>query len=511
MSTDVVEMLPMDKHNKVLLDHVHPSDWKNPSPQDLYDMVVIGAGPAGLITSLIGAGTGAKVALIERHLMGGDCLNVGCVPSKCLIASGKAVGNIRDAGRLGVKVPDGVEVDFAAVMERMRAVRAGISHHDSAERYTGKGIDVFIGSGNFVDDQTVAVGDAKLKFRKAVIATGNRAAKLPIPGLEEVGYLNNETVFQLAELPKRLAVIGGGPIGCELAQAFRRFGAELHLLEVAPQILIREDRDAAKIVENALIKDGINLITGCKIKGMEQDEGGKTIRFDRDGAKGQSIQVDEILLAVGRAPNVEGLNLDKVGVEWDERSGVKVNDYLQTANPRIFAAGDICFPYKFTHVADAMAKIVFKNALASPFGFSKWSTKKLVIPWATYTDPEIAHVGMYDKDAEEAGIAIDTFTHAIGETDRGLADGDEEGFVKVHVKKGTGTIVGATIVAKHAGDLISLITTAMVNKLSLGSLGNVIFPYPTQAEAIKRVAGAYNLTTFKPWKQKVVNFVRKLS
>ena len=506
---------PMDEHNETWLSHVHPGDWQNPQPASLYDLVVIGAGPAGLITAAGAAGLGAKVALVERHLMGGDCLNVGCVPSKTLLRSAKVIGEIRVAENFGVHIPDGAKADFARVMERMRSVRSQISHHDSARRYQDElGVDIFIGQGGFEDSDAVSVGEAKLHFRKAVIATGNRAAELPIPGLKEVGYLTNESIFTLTELPPRLAVIGAGPIGCEMAQAFRRFGAEVTILEVAPQILIREDQDAAKIIEKVLDNDGVNIILDCKIQGMEKTESGKTIRFESSGGENE-LEVDDILLSVGRAPNVEGLNLDSVGVKNDPIKGVEVDDFLQTANPKIFAAGDICFPYKFTHVADALARIVIQNALFVPwfvpFNLGKKSMNDLIIPWCTYTDPEIAHVGLYENDAAEQGIEVETFEQELGAVDRAVADGETEGFVKVHVRKGTDEILGATIVARHAGEMISEIGVAMQGKVGLGTIASTIHPYPTQAEAIKRVGDSYNRTRLTPGNKRFLQRLMKWS
>ena len=305
-------------------------------------------------------------------------------------------------------------------------------------------------------------------------------------------------MFSLTELPKRLAVIGAGPIGCELAQVFRRFGSEVSLLEMQSQILTREDQDAAEIVQRSFLQDGVNLVLGCQILRVEKRQGDKLVQLECDG-ECRDLPVDEILVGVGRAPNVQGLNLEGAGVKYDERKGIEVNDYLQTSNPRIYAAGDICSLYKFTHTADALARIVIQNALF--WGRKRAST--LTIPWCTYTDPEIAHVGMYEEDALAKGIAVDTFVRPLSEVDRAIAEGEEEGFVKIYVKKGTDKILGATIVARHAGEMISEITLAMVGKVGLGTLANVIHPYPTQAEAIKQAGDAYSRTRLTPSVKKV--------
>lgn len=496
-----IQIPPMDSYNQTLVSNVHPADWVNPKPADVYNLVVIGAGTAGLITAAGAAGLGAKVALIERHLMGGDCLNVGCVPSKCIIRSSRAVADIADSERLGVRVTGKVEADFPAVMERMRRLRSGISRHDSAERYKSLGVDLYIGEARFSGANQVEVGGKTLKFKKAVIATGARAATPPIPGIKEAGYLTNETVFNLTALPKRLLVIGAGPIGCELAQAFQRLGSEVHLFEAMHGFLSREDRDAAAIVEKAFQKEKVHSLCCCKIEKVEKRGAEKIVHFTakHEGEKPQQLAVDEILIGVGRIPNVDGLNLEAVGVKYDPRTGVQTNDYLQTTNPNIFAAGDICLKYKFTHTADAAARIVIQNALF--FKSKKLST--LVVPWCTYTDPEIAHVGLYENEAKEKGIEVETFVREMKNVDRAIADGEEEGFVKVHVRKGTDEILGATIVARHAGEMISEITLAMTHGIGLGKIASVIHPYPTQTEAIKQVADAYNRTRLTPFVKKL--------
>jgi len=487
-------ILPHDVHNQALVSNVRPPNWQNPKPAPRYNLVVIGAGTAGLVTAAGAAGLGAKVALVERHLLGGDCLNVGCVPSKCIIRSSRVVADIRDATQFGVRVPQGMEVDFPAVMERMRRLRAQISAHDSVGRFKDLGVDVFLGEGHFSDQDTVEVSGKTLRFKKAVVATGTRPVHPSIEGLAEAGFLTNETVFSLTERPRRLAVIGGGPIGCELAQAFRRLGCEVTLFHNASHILNREDSDAAEILQRSFLRDGIRLILNCKTNRVEKRNGSKVIHIEC-GGKEEEIAVNEILAGAGRAPNVEGLNLEALGVKYDKREGIEVNEHLQTANPRIYAAGDICLKYKFTHTADATARIVIQNALF--LGRKKQSA--LTIPWCTYTDPEIAHVGMYERDAQEKGMAVDTFVRPLNDVDRAIADGEDEGFVKIHVKKGTDEILGATIVARHAGEMLGEITLAIVGNLGLGRLGNVIHTYPTQAEAIKQVADAYNRTRLTPF------------
>jgi len=494
----ISEVLPHDVHNATLVSNVHPIDWQNPEPVARYNLVVIGAGTAGLVTAAGAAGLGAKVALVERHLLGGDCLNVGCVPSKCIIRSSRVYADLKNGKQFGLRIPEGTEVDFPAVMERMRRLRAKISYHDSAKRFQALGVDVYLGEGRFAGPGMVEVGGKTLRYKKAVIATGTRPAHPAIPGLAESGFLTNETVFSLTERPRRLAVIGGGPIGCELAQAFRRLGCEVILFHSSSHILNREDGDAAEILQQSFIRDGIRLILDCQTKRVEKKNGEKVIHFQCQGNE-EGVAVDEILVGAGRAPNVEGLNLESVGVKYDQREGVGVNDRLQTTNPSIYAAGDICLKYKFTHTADATARIVIQDAL---FGGRK-KQSALTIPWCTYTDPEIAHVGMYERDARERGIAVDTFVRPLNEVDRAIADGEEEGFVKVHLRKGTDKILGATIVARHAGEMISEITLAIVGNLGLRALANVIHAYPTQAEAIKQVADAYNRTRLTP-------FVRRL-
>src|SRR5213596_1158 len=418
---------PADAHNARLVSYVHPPDWLNPTPASCYNLVVIGAGTAGLVTAAGAAGLGAKVALVEKHLLGGDCLNVGCVPSKAVIRSSRAAFDARMAGDFGVRLIAPPQVDFPSVMERMRKLRADLSPHDSAERFAKLGVDVFLGAARFAGPDTVEVAGQTLRFKRAVIATGARAAQPPIPGLAEAGYLTNETVFSLAQRPAGLAVIGGGPIGCELAQCFQRLGSQVSLLHKNAHLLDREDMEAAALVQRAFIREGIALRLNATITRVERSAGGKLIFYEAQG-KEETLAVDEILAGAGRAPNVEGLNLEAAGVQYDRRKGVLVNDCLQTSNPHIYGAGDVCLDWKFTHAADFSARIVIQNALF--LGRKKVSA--LTMPWCTYTDPEIAHVGLYERDARERGLEVDTYVREFKDVDRAVLDGEKDGFVKLH-------------------------------------------------------------------------------
>lgn len=506
-----IELQPYDEHNQRLEANVHPQDWTNPTPDGPYDLVVIGAGTAGLVTAAVASGLGAKTALIERNLMGGDCLNVGCVPSKALISAARAAASIRRASEFGVHVEGDVRVDFAQVMERMRKLRADISPADSVQRFSEeKGIDVYLGGGKFTGDDKIEVAGQAIQFKKAVVATGARAAAPPIAGLDTVQYLTNESVFSLTELPKSLGVIGAGPIGCELAQSFARFGCEVHLVNADPRVLPREDPDASRLVQSALEADGVKIYGHGKSVQLSPE--GDQIRMKANAEQGGfDLVVDKLLVAVGRAPNVDGLGLEKVGVEFDTKKGVKVDDHFQTSNPKIYAAGDICSPYKFTHAADFMARAVVGNALFTPLGLGKKKASKMVIPWATYTSPEVAHVGVTAAEAEENSIPITTFTQELEHVDRAILEGTTDGFVKIHVAEGTDKILGATIVAENAGDLIGSISIAMTNGVGLGKIASSIHPYPTQGEAIRKVGDLYSRTKLTPFAAKFLKWMLRLS
>lgn len=504
-----IDMNPIDKYDRQLLNRVHPSDWINPTPQSEYDLVVIGAGTAGLVVAAgsAGLGIGLKIALIEKESMGGDCLNVGCVPSKCLIRSSRVVGEIQNAASLGVAA-QGISIDFAVVMERMRKVRSEISQNDSAQRFRDLGIDVFFGTAQFEDPHHITVAGASLKFKKAVIATGARAKCPDVTGLNEAGFLTNESVFSLTEHPKRLAVIGGGPIGCELAQAFQRLGSEVTLIHKNAQLLDKEDPEAAEIVKTQLQQDGVNILTNAQCQSVVTSDRGKVLTIQLPNDQITEIIVDEILIGAGRQPNIEKLNLGAIGIEFDSRKGVLVNDYLQTSQPHIFAAGDIYMDWKFTHAADFAARIVIKNAFFSPFGLGKSKLSNLIMPWVTYTQPEIAHVGLY---ANQAKVSTTTITIPMSTVDRAITDGEENGFVKVLLREGSDEILGATIVANHAGEMISEITTAMVNKIGLGKLAAVIHPYPTQADSIRKAADMYRKTLLNDRTRNLLKLLSKLS
>jgi len=484
---------PDTEENRILAANVHPPDWVNPEPAGRYNLVVIGGGTAGLVCAAGAAGLGAKVALIERHLLGGDCLNVGCVPSKGVIRASRAVFDARSGGEFGVRGLEEVHADFGQAMERMRRLRAGISRHDSARRFRDElGVDVFIGQGSFTGPDAIEVEGKRLLFARAALCAGARAQAPPIPGLSQAGYLTNETVFSLTELPRRLAVIGAGPIGCELAQAFARFGSQVTLIELAPQILGREDRDAAGVLQAAFLREGIGMELGVKILGVETRAAEKLLRLERDGQPFDLV-ADSILVGAGRVPNLEGLGLEAAGIV-SGKGGVTVSDTLRTSNPRVYAAGDICSAYKFTHMADAQARILIANALFR----GRQKNSALTVPWCTYTDPEIAHVGMYEGDAAGQGIEVTTLTVPLAELDRAVLDGESDGFARVHLRQGTDRILGATVVARHAGEMINEFSLAITAGLGISAIGRTIHPYPTQAEVIKRLADSYNRTRLTP-------------
>ena len=481
-------------HQQRLLANVAPAGWRNPvPPRAAYHLLVIGAGPAGLVAARIAAGLGAKVALIERHRLGGDCLNTGCVPSKTLLRSARLYAEMRDAANYGAAPPAEVRVDFGAAMRRVRRIRERIGRVDSAAMIVRDGIDLYFGSARFVAPDAVDVDGLRLRFRKALIATGSRSMLPELPGLADAGFMTNETVFDLTAQPASLMVIGGGPLGCELAQAFARFGTRTVIAHNEPLFLPKEERDAAQMVSDALARDGVEIHLNSTATRVRVHGARKHVELISAGNVA-TIAVDAILTGIGRAPCVQGLDLEAAGVAFDAARGVHVDDHLRTTNPRIYAAGDVCLEHKFTDTADASARIVVRNALF--LGRRKMSA--LTIPWCTYTDPEIAHVGLYVRQANERGIPVRTFTVPMHDVDRAIADGEEDGFAKIHVRAGSDKILGATIVARHAGEMINAVSLAMVAGIGLRTLSEVIHAYPTQAEAIKKAADAYTRTRLSP-------------
>jgi len=502
MKAELTGPLPIDPHDAALLGNAHPPGWANPAPLARYDLVVIGGGTGGLVSALGSAGLGARVALVERGLLGGDCLNYGCVPSKGIIRAARAAQAACEAGEFGVRTGP-VEVDFEAAMGRMRRLRARISRNDSAHRLREHGVDVFLGDARFVAPDAAEVDGAGLRFKRAIVATGGRAAKPPVPGLDQAGFLTNETVFSLTRLPRRLAVVGAGPIGCELAQTFRRLGSEVSMVSHGPRILPKDDPDAAAILDGRLRREGIRLELGARLVRAASNAEGKTIFFERDGGDG-TIVADEILVAAGRVPNVEGLDLERAGIAFSRR-GVQVDDRLRTSNPRVYAVGDVAARWQFTHLADAQARIALQNALF----FGRKHTSALVVPWCTYTDPEVAHVGLVPRVLEERGAQHRTFTVPLEEVDRAVLDGETEGFARVHADD-RGKILGATLVGRHAGETIGEIALAMTAGLSMADLARTIHPYPTQAEALKRAGDLWMRTRLTPRAKRVLSRIVRL-
>jgi pyruvate/2-oxoglutarate dehydrogenase complex dihydrolipoamide dehydrogenase (E3) component len=451
-----------------------------------------------------GLDIGLRVALVESQLLGGDCLNVGCVPSKTLIRSARVMAELARSPFFGISAQG--TADFAAVLARVRQVRADLSPHDSAARLTGLGIDVFLGRGLFADAHSLWVGERRLRFRKAVLATGGRAAVPEIPGLMEAGFETHATIFALPELPRRLAVVGGGVVGCELAQAFRRLGAEVHLLHRRGALLDGRDVDVSHALEEQFQAEGIKLHFDSTLKRVERLGAEWQLTYSDRQDRVQQQRVDRILLATGRVPNTD-LNLDAAGVAFDAR-GVIVNDYLQTTVPHIYAVGDVCLPRKFTHAADASARLVLKNLFFSPYGWGRSRFSQLVIPAVTFTSPEVARVGIDAQTAAELGAK--TITIPFSKLDRAVTDGEGMNFLKIfHDAKGD-RILGATIVAEHAGEMLGEVTLAMVHGLGLNAIAQTIHAYPTQAEALRKAADTYRRTLLTPRSRALLRFLSRL-
>ena len=481
-------------HDSELCLNGRPPDWRNPQPREPYHLLVIGAGPAGLMAARAAAALGARVALIEKHLLGGLALNYSAVPSQALIRTSRLHAEMRNAAAYGARTPPITEGDFPQAMERMRRIRARIGRTDSAQRIAADGIDLFFGTARFVGVDTVDVDGLRLRFKKALIATGSRAVLPTLPGLDAAGYLTNETLFDLTELPASVLVIGGGPVGCELAQALCRFGCRTIIAHSQPLFLPKEERDAAQLLAEALARDGVEVHLNTRAVNVRVEGGKKLVETINDGNVA-TFTVDAILTGIGRRPSLSGLNLEAAGVAYVADKGIVVDDFLRTSNRRIFAAGDVCLEHQFVDVAAASARIIVHNALC--FGRERMSA--LTIPWCTYTDPEIAHVGMYVRQARERGIPVTTYTVPMHEVDRAIIDGEESGFVKIHVRDGTDTIMGATVVAHHASEMINGLSLAMVAGIGLGTISRVIHTYPTQAEGIRKAAMAYGITSASRW------------
>jgi pyruvate/2-oxoglutarate dehydrogenase complex dihydrolipoamide dehydrogenase (E3) component len=467
----------------------------------IYNLVVIGAGTAGLVTAAGTAGLGGRVALVERNLMGGDCLNFGCVPSKALISSARLIQQIRESGKWGLNQQEPQFV-FENVFERMRARRAKIAPHDSQERFESLGVDVFHGEARFVSAHEVEVNGQRLRARNFVIATGSRAAVPKIKGIESVPYFTNETIFdELKEKPQNMIVLGGGPIGCELAQMFQRLGVEVTIIQRGCQLLPREDGDVAEFLERRLIDEGVRIIKNADARSVATSATGQVAIQLLDRQSEPTFFVDALLVAAGRTPNLRSLDLKSAGIDITERD-VRVNDYLQTSQCHIYAVGDVIGPFLFTHMADAQARVVVRNILM-PFQFLRQTMDYSVVPWCTYTDPEIAHVGLGEKEAQQKIIQYDLFVVPLEDVDRAVVESEEAGFAKILTAKGSDKILGATIVAPHAGDLLHEFVLAMSAKIGLGKISSMIHAYPTFAELARKAGDKYNKTRLTPTAKRV--------
>jgi pyruvate/2-oxoglutarate dehydrogenase complex dihydrolipoamide dehydrogenase (E3) component len=474
-----------------------------------YDLVVIGGGTAGLVTASGSAGIGARVALVERERLGGECLWNGCVPSKALIAAARASTEARTAGRYGVRV-QGEETDFTAVMHWVRSAQERIAPHDSPERFRGLGVDVIQGEARFTGERSIVVDGRAITAKRIVIATGSAPAVPPIPGLSEVSYLTNESIFSLTALPHRLLVLGGGPIGLELAQAFTRLGSEVHVIEAAPQLLAREDAELAAALGERLRAEGVRLHLGAKASRVERQPNGNGVRVtatrsgDHETSESFTLDGDVLLVATGRTPRLESLDLARGGVEAG-KGGITVNAGLRTTAKGVWAAGDCVGPLRFTHVADYQARLVIRNAF---FPFSSKADYS-VVPWVTFTEPELAHVGLTEEEARERhGDGVRVWRRPFAEVDRAITDGETNGMVKL-LTTPRGKILGGHVLGHGAGSLIGEITLAMKHGISAGALGNTMHAYPTYPEAIKQAAEQYTKSRFTGALERVVNWYVK--
>ncbi len=473
--------------------------------EGIYNVIVIGAGTAGLVTAAGTAGLGGRVALIERNLMGGDCLNFGCVPSKALISSARLIRQIRESEKWGLDRQEPQFV-FEKVFERMRARRAKLAPNDSQERFESLGVDVFRGEASFVSPHEVEVNGERVLAKNFVIASGSHPAIPEIQGINSIPYFTNETIFDgLKKKPENMIVLGGGPIGCELTQAFCRLGTQVTLIQRGDQLLPKEDRDVAEFIERRLSNEGVRIIKNANVRAVATtDEGKIAVEFlDRPSLPPaeHTLFADALLVAAGRSPNLHGLDLKSAGVEVNE-SGVRVNDYLQTSRGHIYAVGDVTGPFLFTHMADAQARVVVRNILM-PFQLLRQKMDYSVVPWCTYTDPEAAHVGLSEKEAQQKNVDYDLFVVPLEDVDRAVVESEESGFAKILTTKGSDKILGATIVAPHAGDLLHEFVLAMKVRIGLGTIASTIHAYPTFAELARKAGDKYNKTRLTPLAKKI--------
>ena len=472
------------------------------------NVVVIGAGSAGLVSSIIAAGAKAKVVLIEKHRMGGDCLNTGCVPSKALIRSARIADYLKRASEFGIDNASG-EVNFAKVMERVQRVVTAIEPHDSVERFTGLGVECVSGEAFIRSPYSVEVDGRTITTRAIIIATGARPFVPPIPGLDSIDYLTSDSLWGLRELPRRLLVLGGGPIGCELAQSFVRLGSQVTLVDQAPRIMPREDDDVAALVMERFAAGGIRVLTGTKAHSFERTaQGGVLVAQTATGPL--RLEFDKVLVAIGRKANVEGFGLEELGMPLEPRGTLKVNEYLQTAYPNIYACGDVAGPYQFTHMASFQAWFAVLNAMLG--GLKRFKVHYSVVPWATFTDPEVARVGLSEQEAKEQGIAYELTRYEIDDLDRAIADEEAHGFVKVLTAPGSDRILGATIVGYHAGELLTEFVLAMTHGLGLKKIAATTHIYPTLSEANRFTANAWRSARIPkhllPWAERYFRWRR---